>query len=334
MFFWHNRRVAITGATGFVGLQTAIELRRHGAEVIALVRATSDVRRLTAVGVRLATASLDDVVSLRQATSGCEFVVHIAGAVGFSNEWDSYYRVNVEGTRNLLDAAASNGVRRFVHISSICAVGGSESPRVLDETAEWNLKRYHVPYVTTKRWAEEHALAANRNGLEVVAVNPGSVIGPEDYTNSEFGTLCRRFWRRRIPFHFGGGNNFVDVRDVAAGIRLAAEQGRPGERYLLTGDNLTYQAFFLELARAANRTIPRVRLPNAVASMIGYLNDRLYLKESKRPYLSAAQAALMGLYFFFDSSKARRELGYATRPLRQSLKDAYNFWMPPRKQAA
>ena len=95
----------------------------------------------------------------------------------------------------------------------------------------------------------------------MVVVNPGCVIGPDDHTGSEFGTLCKRFWKGRIPFYFAGGNNFVDVRDVADGIRSAADRGRPGERYLLTGTNQTLGQFFTAMTRAAGRTIPRLGLP-------------------------------------------------------------------------
>ncbi len=323
---WNGRNVAITGATGFVGHHVALELRRHGAGVVALVRPTSDVKRLLANGVQCRVAPLDDVTGLARSLTDCDVVVHVAGAVGFDSDWQAYYRVNVEGTRNLLEASRQAQIQRFVHTSSIAAVGGSATPRILDETAVWNLRSYRVPYVTTKRWAEEAALSANGKGLEVVVVNPGSVVGPDDFAGSEFGTLCRRFWKRRIPFYFGGGNNFVDVRDVAQGIRLAAEKGRPGERYLLVGDNHTYQTFFRELGRADPRMIPRIRLPNALASVIGLIGDFLPRKASRRPYLSSAQAALLGLYFFYHATKARRELGFQTRPLRQSLADAHAFW--------
>jgi dihydroflavonol-4-reductase len=327
MVAWTGRTVAITGATGFVGHHAALELHRQGAKVVALVRPSSDVQRLRAAGITCRIAPLDDQTGLARSLVDCELVFHLAGAVGFDNDWQAYYRVNVQGTQNLLEAARLAGVRRFVHTSSIAAVGGSATPRILDETVRWDLRSYRVPYVTTKRLAEENALAANGRGLEVVVVNPGSVVGPDDFADSEFGTLCRRFWKGRIPFYFGGGNNFVDVRDVAQGIRLAAERGRPGERYLLTGDNRTYQGFFRDLAQAAQRTIPRLRLPNVLASVIGFVSDRLPSKESRRPYLSSSQAALMGMYFFFDASKARRELGYNPRPLRQALADAHAFWM-------
>ena len=124
---------------------------------------------------------------------------------------------------------------------------------MLDESAAWNLGSMRAPYATTKREAELTALAASDSKLQVVVVNPGCVVGPDDWSNSEFGTFCRRYWCGRIPFCFGGGNNFVDVRDVATGILAAAEHGRAGERYLLVGENRTYRQFCTELGKAAAR---------------------------------------------------------------------------------
>jgi dihydroflavonol-4-reductase len=327
--FWTGRRVALTGATGFVGLHAAIALRGQGADVVALVRPTSHRQRLSAAGIECRVAALDDLVGLTRSLAGCEVVVHMAGAVGYSGDWQSYFQGNVQATRDLLAAARAAGVRRVVHTSSIVAVGASTRPVSLDETAHWNLGRVQVPYVTTKRQAEEAALAANGGDLEVVVVNPSSVVGPDDYTGSEFGTLCQRFWKGRVPVHFGGGNNYVDVRDVASGLIQAAEHGRPGERYLLAGENRTYQGFFRELCQAARRTIPFVRLPAALAPLVGCLHDRLRHTTGKRPYLSAAQARLAGLFFFYDAGKARRELGFTARPLRESLADAQAFWLTP-----
>ena len=323
---WQNKRVAITGATGFVGYHLARQLHERGADVRAIVRATSNIQPLRALGIPCRQAALQESEALAQAVEGCDYLFHVAGVVGFTPDWDLYRRANVEATRSVLWAARLARVRRVIHTSSIVAVGASERPIALDECAKWNLGEKCVPYVTSKREAEEAALGENGRGLEVIAVNPASVIGPDDYTQSEFGLMCKRFWRGHLPIHFGGGNNFVDVRDVATGHILAAEHGRPGDRYLLAGDNITMPQFFWDLCKAARRSIPRVRLPLAFAPWLGAFLDRVQGKRNKRPYLSAAQAALVGLYFFYDSSKARRELGFHARPLRETLADTYRYW--------
>jgi dihydroflavonol-4-reductase len=330
---WTGRRVAITGATGFVGWHTASALVRRGAAVTAVHRAGSDVSRLLAAGVTCRVAALFNVPALAEALGGAEFLVHAAGAVDFGDDWARLRTVNVGGTRAVLAAARVAGVRRAVHVSSVIAVGGCETPRVLDETASWNLGRFRVPYATTKREGEEAALGANGGGLSVVVVNPGCVVGPDDFTGSEFGTLCKRFWRGRVPVYFPGGSNFVDVRDVADGVLRAAARGRAGERYLLTGANRTLRDFFGDLCRAAGRSLPRFALPAWLGAALAAVG-RWLARRDGRPYLTPAQARLLGLYFYFSCEKARRELGYEPRPLAESLADAEAFWNPRRKPAS
>ena len=393
--FWRSRRVALTGATGFIGHHLTTRLTHLGANVIALVRASSKSERLRARGVDCVIASLDEPEAMARAFSGCDLVFHLAGAVDFGNDWEPFQRANVEGTANVLSAARAAGVRRLVHASSIVAVGANRRPEPIDETTSWNLGGLQIPYVTTKREGEVKALAfahcsepaaqarefrpspllahrsepaaqarefrpspllehrsepaAQARGFrpspllalraqsdaqppEVVVVNPACVVGPDDYTASEFGTLCKRFWRGRIPFYFGGGNNFVDVRDVAEGMLLAAEKGQTGERYILGSENLTYSAFFSLLERVSGRRTFRIRLPNVLARFAARAIEAC--THSRRPSLSRSQARLMGLYLFFDCGKARRELGYVPRPLEAALADTHRFWMAKTSRAA
>jgi dihydroflavonol-4-reductase len=322
-----NWRVAVTGATGFVGSHVVAELSARGAIVTAIHRPSSDVSRLK--GVRCAVAELHDRSSLAAAFRGCDVLVHTAAAVDFGDDWERFRAVNVEGTRTVFAAATAAGVRRVVHVSSIVAVGATKTPRIQDESAPWSLGRFQLPYVTTKREAEEVALASHP---DVVVVNPGCVIGPGDHTGSEFGTLCKRFWKGRVPFYFPGGNNFVDVRDVATGVRLAAEAGRAGGRYLLTGTNRTLRQFFTAMSRAAGRVIPRLEVPAWLGRGVAEVG-RWVGSKGKRAYLTPGQARMLGLYFFFTHDKARRELGYAPRPLADTLADAHAFWNPPRRVA-
>jgi dihydroflavonol-4-reductase len=165
----------------------------------------------------------------------------------------------------------------------------------------------------------------------VVVVNPASVIGPDDFTGSEFGVFCQRFWKGRIPFVFGGGANFVDVRDVAAGMLAAAERGRSGERYILGGENRSYTAFFSELSAAANRPIRRLRLPTGFARAGAAIAESIRRERRKRPLFTSSQAKLLGLFFYYDCAKAERELGYRPRPLSETIADTHEFWMVQRE---
>jgi dihydroflavonol-4-reductase len=318
----------MTGATGFVGTHLA-RLLRSNHDVRALVRPTSRTDALQAIGAECVHAKLDDVESLASALAGCDTLFHLAGAVDFDGNWQRLSQVNVTGTGNVLEAARRAGVRRAVVTSSIVAVGASARPAILDETAAWTLESLHVPYVTTKRHAEDVALGRRFGDLEVVVVNPSCVIGPDD-GGSEFGVICQRFWKGRIPFFFGGGTNFVDVRDVALGHLAAAQHGKPGERYLLTGHNISWNDFFLELSRTARRSIPRVRLPAFFGEWFAACEQRVRAGKMSRPNLSPAQAKLMPLYFYFQHSKATRELAFRPRGLEETLADTYRAWQSRR----
>ncbi len=326
---WSSIHVGMTGATGFLGLHLAKLLRSRGATVTALVRASSNLSHLEPLGVRCIATSMNDPTSLRAALDGCQLLFHMAGAVDFCGDWDRFREINVIGTQNVIAAAREAGVRRVVHTSSIVAVGAQRyANQFAHEDSPWNLGELQVPYVTTKREAEEAALAMNSSKLDVVVANPASVIGPLDYSRSEFGTMCFRFWKGRLPFYFQGGNNFVDVRDVANGHLLAAERGRPGERYLLTGYNLSYGQFFQELARYSSKFRPRIPLPRFLAHGIAWLNERFPPKNGARLYLSQGQARLVSRFFYFQSQKAEEELGYQRRLLAETLADTHRFWMP------
>lgn len=332
---WSKLSVAMSGATGFLGLHLARLLRERGAQVKALVRSTSNTVRLKKIGVDCIAAEIEDVAALEQALAGCQLLFHMAGAVDFAGDWNRFRQVNVVGTQNILTAAKRAGITRAVHTSSIVAVGAQvRADQFASEESPWNLGPLQVPYVTTKREAEEAALAMNDSALEVVVANPASVIGPDDFSSSEFGTMCHRYWKGRLPIYFPGGNNFVDVRDVAQGHVFAAERGRAGERYLLTGTNLTYGAFFKELAKLSARKLWHIPVPGFMAPLLASINEAFPPKNGGRLYLSHSQAKLVPRFFYFQSNKAATELGYAPRPFSETLVDTRNFWIPPPIAAA
>lgn len=325
---FRGQRVVIAGATGFVGFHLARLLATRGARVKAIVRKTSSRQRLLDLDVECVEASLEDKSTLVPACEGADYLFHLAGAVDFEGDWDRFERVNVGGTRAVLDAAREAGVNRVVHTSTIAAVGATRDGRVLNEDAVWNLEKCRVPYVTTKRRAEELAMSAAAEGADVVVVNPASIVGPDDFTSSEFGTMCKRFWRRRVPFYTPGGNNFVDVRDVAIGLALAALRGRRGRRYILGGENRTFGDFFKDLARAAGTNYFIAPLPVVVCAVLARVNMWL---PGRPMHITPEQIRLGAWYFYFDAGRARCELGFHARPLAESLADAHAFWMKDKR---
>jgi dihydroflavonol-4-reductase len=235
--------------------------------------------------------------------------------------------VHVDGTRNVLNALDRDA--RLIHTSSVVAVGASRTGEVLTEDSPFNLSHVKLAYVRAKRAAEELAFASDR---DVVVVNPGYLIGPDDFEKSVMGKLCHRFWRGRAPVAPPGGLNLVDVRDVAIGHLLAAERGTRGRRYILGGENLTYSEFMRQMADVAGmhpRWLPRIPRPLfSLAALFGEARGRL---RGKEPYPSLSHVRLNRYYWFFTSDRARRELGYEPRPVRESLADAY-AWYTSREQ--
>ncbi len=313
--------VLLTGSTGFLGRHVADALVAAGHPVVALVRRLGAERP----GMRQLRGDLEDSASIERALEGARAVVHVAGLVSTAaRDRRRLFAVNAIGARNLLDAAAAAGVRRIVFTSSTSAVGALREDRpeaALAEDASFDLHALDVPYLQSKRVAHEAALRARERGAPVVVLSPSFALGPGDWrlTSSE---LVDAFVRRRLPGYLAGGLNAVDVRDLARAYVSALEHPEPAPHYILAGaDNLNSRAFFTRLARCSGIAAPRLALPRWAALVAGRCAQWAVPGGS----LSAASVRLGSLYWYFDASLARRELGFATRPLDQTLRSAVDW---------
>ena len=322
--FWFGRTVCVTGGTGFLGYHLVKLLGQLGAcvRVFALDPPVDHpVRQLA--NAEIIPGDILDAAAVKSAVAGCSVVVHAAGIVAvWGPALTKMWPVHVDGTRNVLTALDPGA--RLVHTSSVVAVGASPTGEVLTEESPFNLGGVKLDYVQAKRAAEELALGSDR---DVVAVNPGYLIGPEDFEKSVMGKLCHRFWRGRAPLAPPGGLNLVDVRDVAIGHLLAAERGQRGRRYILGGENLTYSDFLRTMADVAGmrpRWLPRI--PQSVFGLGALFNEARGRLRGKEPYPSLAHARLNRYYWFFASDRARKELGYEPRSVRASLADAFAWY--------
>ena len=278
-------KVYVTGATGFVGSHVARELRERGAEV-------HDER-----------VDLLDREGLERVIAGCDAVVHVAALYSYDDPVSDFERVNVEGTRTVLDVAAAARVRRFVHCSTAgtCGPVAGRPATEDDEPPAWELD---VPYKRTKLAAEKLALAGG-----AVVVNPTTPVGDGDRKPTPTGRMIAGIARGRLRGYVATtGLNVVDVRDVARGHALALEQGAPGERYLLGGVDLSLEDLFAAVARLAGRPRPRVRVPYAVAEMAAVAG-----------IANRDEVRLARLPMYFSSAKARSTLGYEPGPVEPAL---------------
>jgi dihydroflavonol-4-reductase len=278
-------KVYVSGATGFVGSHVARELREQGADV-------RDER-----------VDLLDPSALERAVDGCEAVVHVAALYSYDVSPTEIERVNVEGTRNLLQAAEGKQVRRFLFTSTAgtCGPVPGRPATEEDEPLAWELT---VPYKRTKLAAERLAREAG-----AVVVNPTTPIGAGDRKPTPTGRMIAGVATGRIRAFVGTtGLNVVDVRDIARGHALALERGEPGERYLLGGVDLPLDELFAAIADLARRGRPRVRVPYAVAVAAG-----------KAGLVNADEVKLARLPMYFSSEKARVRLGYAPGPVEPAI---------------
>ncbi len=324
---------AVTGANGFIGSQVVRECLRRGHQVTALVGADLGCENLAALPVELRDLDLLDPAGVRRALAGCDALVHTAACYAFwMPDPRHLYRVNVEGTRHVLEAARELGVRRIVHTSSAATLspgldagGAASSPG--DEDAVLDLRQFRGAYKTSKAMAEVVALREAARGLRVVIVHPTSVLGPGDRRPTPTGSIIVHYLNRHMKAYAELMQNLVDVRDVAAGHVLALEQGRPGERYVLGGENLRMSEVLRLLEEITGIPAPSFAIPHPLLGAIGRLNEWIADVVTHRPPLVAREAALHARDSrAFSSEKARRELGFTARPAREVLLDAVRWF--------
>ena len=319
----------VTGATGFIGGNLARRLAARGEDVRALVRPAANDVVIRDVAVKQFPGDLLDVASLRRAVKGCETVYHCAATYSFwAKRPGDIYDTNVAGTQRLLDAARSAGVRRVVFTSSVSTVGlpqgvGVDTGELGNEEILANPARLIGHYKQSKYAAEQVALAANSDGLEVVVVNPCAPVGKWDVKPTPTGRIPLDFARGRIPGYLDTGMNLVDVSDVAEGHILAMERGRPGERYILGHRNLTLRQVFGMLAEITGRQSPRIRFPYWFVMGAAYCDQWVESGIMRRqPAIPVEGIKIARHPMYVSCRKAVTELGIPQSPVENALEKA------------
>ena len=320
-------KALVTGATGFVGAAVARALLGAQWRVRVLARPGSDRRNLKSLDVEVSEGDLADLKSLERAAQGCDGLFHVAADYRLgARDPAELYRANVEGTRNVLSAAHGSGVQRIVYTSSVATIGIPADGTPGDEQSANSLENMIGHYKRSKYLAEEVVREAARDGISVVIVSPSTPVGPGDVKPTPTGQLVLDAAAGRMPAYVDTGLNIVHVDDVAAGHLLAYERGRPGERYILGGQDMSLREILELIARLEGRNPPRVRLPYGVVLPIAYLAEGFARLTGRSGRITLEGVRMSRKKMFFSSAKAVRELGYRWRPPVQAFEDAIRWF--------
>jgi dihydroflavonol-4-reductase len=316
-------RALVTGATGFVGAAVARALVREGWQVRALARPGSDRRNIQALPVDVSEGNLADRPSLERALVGCEALFHVAADYRLgAPDPRQLYETNVDGTRNILEASRQAGVRRVVYTSSVATVGIPADGSPGSEDTPVGVADMIGHYKRSKFLAEQLVRESALSGMPVVIVNPSTPIGPGDVKPTPTGQLVLDAAAGRMPAYVDTGLNIVHVDDVAAGHLLAFHRGRPGERYILGGQDMTLREILFEIAQLVGRKPPRIRLATGVVLPIAYVAEAVARVTGRPGRITLEGVRMARKRMFFSSGKASRELGYQWRPPTEALRDA------------
>jgi dihydroflavonol-4-reductase len=335
-------KVFVTGATGFLGSHVARVLTVQGADLRLLVRPSSDLRNIADLNAERVTGDLRDPASLEKGVSGCEVVFHVAADYRlWVRDPEEMYRSNVEGTRALLEAARKQGVRRVVYTSSVATMGfgsnghgghnseaqGSSSLHLADEDSPVAIGNMIGHYKRSKFMAEQVAFEAARSGVDVVIVNPTTPIGERDVKPTPTGRIVLDFLKRKFPAYVETGLNLVDATECARGHVQALEKGKPGERYILGGENLTLKEILDRLAAITGLKSPTVKLPYVFALATGVVDEMVTGRLLRREPRATIDAVRMGRKMMFvTSAKAERDLGWRMVPVDGALRRSVEWF--------
>jgi dihydroflavonol-4-reductase len=323
----------VTGASGFIGANLAHELVARGHRIKALLRPGSDVRGLQGLSLERIEGDISDRGRLAAAMRGCDWCFHIAASYHlWLPDYAPMYAANVEGTRNVIEGAASAGCSRIVYTSTVGCIGLPQSMNgtlvPTDETAPVSAPQMTNHYKRSKWEAELVARELAGKGAPVVIVNPSAPVGPRDVKPTPTGKVIVDFLNRQMPAYLDTGLNWVHVRDVAVGHILAAEKGRIGERYILGNaeGNWTMREAFAALEEITGVPAPKFQIPYFVALTAAHVDETLSRFTGRPPKAPLAGVRMARYKMFFNPAKAIRELGLPQTPSTQALADAVDWF--------
>lgn len=310
----------VTGATGFVGSWLARRLVKEGHQVRVLCRNPKGLDQDLREQCDIAQGDITQPESVIRAAQKVNRVYHLAGLVAYTDDQRlAMEKVNIQGTKNVIDACLKNDVPELVYMSSVVAIGASFKPVVLDENSAYTISKLNLGYFETKREAEDVVMKAHQSGrIKAFFLNPSTIYGPGDFKKGSR-KIQLKVALGKFPFYTSGGVSVVSIDDVIEGVVQVTARGRAGERYILSGDNLTIRDLFIKIAREMNVKAPWIHLPTPIVRMMGKFGG-----------LSRESSYTSTMYHWFDNSKATRDLGLNFKSSDVAIKESVD-WLKSHK---
>lgn len=320
------RTALVTGGTGLVGSNLVHALVEEGVRVRILCRTMSDLRGISGTDVELMRGDVRNPDDVGRAIKGCDTVFHTAAIIShWPKERGAMHDINVRGTAVVVEACLRSNVEKLVHTSSIAALGPAPHDDVMTEDTPYDPGPFPVGYRASKHAAEENILRKVGHGLPAVIVNPAVIMGRRDY-RFHGGRIIRDVVRRRIFYAPAGGTNIVSVDDVVTGHLAAARLGRVGERYILAGENRSFEEIFRIVAEETGGIAPRFVVPTMAVRGIAAIVEAGAGMLGVRPWVTRELVVGIGRFRRYSSEKAVRELGYQVRSLRQTVRETVEWY--------
>ena len=319
-------KIALTGASGHLGAALLQEINKRNIPVKALLR-DENAPSIKNLPVEIIKGDLLDPAALKKSMQGCDVLIHSAAVISVNGDPKGLmHRTNVEGTKLVIENARQAGIKRCIHISSIHAYQQKPASTILDEQRTV-VNETAFAYDRSKLVGQQIALAANGRDMEVIVVNPTSIIGPYDFKPSLMGQVIIDLYKGRLPFIFNGGFDFCDCRDVANAILNATSTGRPGESYLLSGKWYSLKQLVQILSDASSKKINVVALPPIAAKAgLPFVKLLATLQRKEPLYTNEALEAIFNGNHCISSAKAKTELDYTARPFEETMQDTFQWF--------
>ena len=313
--------ILVTGASGFLGSELVKQLIANGESVRIIVRPSSDISDLASIKdkIEIMEGDILDVPSLEIAMDGIEKIYHSAAVIGYDDSfYDSMYKCNIEGTANVVNVALTKGIKKLLHVSSIAAIGGKPNDLISEDT-KWEKNEWTTHYGITKMLAEREVWRAEQEGLEVVIVNPGIILGSSSNENKATMRVFKRIASGKMPFYSNGTNGFIDVRDVAKICIQLMNSPVHSERFILINQNLSFKDYFERIAKRLNVQPPKRALNKTLGNVFLFADWMAStLSRRKRSFTKEIFKVSME-HFEYSNEKIKRQLDYTFIPFDETI---------------